>query len=141
MRPVQEFVRLVVVAALLVLGNGVADCLANFQGGQEKDKEASNNKGKIEDTKWSSLETIIKGKKIPAGILKLAFGKDGKLVYQVTSTKYTGTYVLNKGDEVVLRLDRELAGKTEHTEKIAITKDRLTMTDSDGTALTFERLK
>jgi hypothetical protein len=115
-------------ATLVLLGSGVEYTLAGFQEGNDKDKEASNNKGKIEGTKWSSLEATIKGKKLPAGALKLDFAKDGKLVYQAGPTKLTGTYVLGKGDEVIFRLDKEFAGKKEHTEKIVIQKDRLTMT-------------
>jgi hypothetical protein len=107
--------------------------------------DLSLNRGKIEGTRWSSLAATltIKGQKqsIPAGALTLAFTRDGKLTYVAGPLTMTGTYALKPGDKVVLKLDRELDGKKEHTESVVIRDDRLTMTDSDGTALTFEKVK
>jgi len=34
-----------------------------------------------------------------------------------------------------------LAGRKNHVEKVVINGDRLTMTDSDGTQLTFDKTK
>ena len=101
----------------------------------------SNNKGKIEGTKWANVEGTVKGQKVPAALLKLEFTKDGKLVYDVAVRKLTGTYTLGSGDSVTLNLDEELAGTKMHTEKITIKDGVLTMTDSDGTELAFEMQK
>ena len=133
MRPVQHWLRL---AAFLVVLGALSGALAHAQG-----DKASNNKGKIEGTKWSSLPADIKGAKLPAGILKLEFAKDGKLVYRVGPMDYTGTYKLGAGDKVTLQLDKELAGRKDHEESVVIKGNRLTMTDSDGTSLTFELMK
>jgi hypothetical protein len=105
----------------------------------------SNNKGKIEGTKWSSLATTMNVKNqgmqtIPAGALTLEFSSDYKLVYRAGPMTMTGTYSLGMGDYVTLKLDKELDGRKTHTEKVVISGDRLTMTDSDGTALTFEKV-
>ena len=108
---------------------------------KEKDKDKSDNAGKIEGTKWSSLEATVKGQKLPAGALSLDFGKDGKLVYKAGPTTFTGTYVLKAGDKVLLKLDQELAGRKEHDQKIMIKDGKLTLSDSDGTTLDFEKAK
>jgi hypothetical protein len=99
----------------------------------------SNNKGKIEGTKWSNDAVSILGKDLPAGRIKLDFNADGKLVYDVKE-KYTGTYSLGMGSIVTLNLDHDLAGSKRHAERIVINGDKLTMTDSNGTALTFSKV-
>jgi hypothetical protein len=110
----------------------------------------SNNKGKIEGTRWSSLATTVTIQEhgpqvLPAGALHLEFGADGKLVMRSGPVTMTGTYVLGAGDVVTLIFDREadrnLAERKTHTEKVAITGDRLTMTDSEGTSVTFEKVE
>jgi hypothetical protein len=101
----------------------------------------SNNKGKIEGTKWVSQATVQKGTNIPAGALQLEFSSDGKLVYRAGQQTFTGTYSLGMGDYVTLNLDQNLAGRKTHSEKVSISGDQLTMTDSDGTSLTFTKMK
>jgi hypothetical protein len=97
----------------------------------------SSNKGKIEGTKWTSVASNVKGKEFPAGTLVLEFGSDKKLVYKTPVGTFTGTYSLGMGDNVTLNLDTELAGRKQHVEKVKIEGDKLTMTDSDGTAMSF----
>lgn len=118
-------IRLAVVAFLVC---GVAGC-------------NSNNKGKIEGTKWSSQATTIKGNAIPAGALTLEFTRDGKVTYTAGPMTYTGKYSLGWGDTVTLRLDQDLAGSKTHRERVTIANDQLTMRDSDGTSLTFDKVK
>jgi len=101
---------------------------------------SSNNKGKIEGTKWSSQAATVKGKSIPAGVLQLEFRSDGSMVYGVGPQAYTGRYSLGAGDSVTLNLDQDLAGRKVHSERISISGDLLTMTDSDGTQLTFKKM-
>jgi hypothetical protein len=117
-------VRLAVITAILL----VAGC-------------TSKNKGKIEGTKWVSQPTTIKGKSIPAGLMRLEFGTDGSLVYKVGPETRKGTYSLGMGDVVTLKLDREISGRKEHAERVEINGDRLTMKDSDGTSLSFSKVK
>ncbi len=102
---------------------------------------ASANKGKIEGTKWSSKAATVKGKSIPAGALGLEFRSDGGLVYRIGPQTLSGTSALGGGDTVTFRLNQELAGRKTHAEKIAIGEDQLTLTDSDGAHLIFERAK
>ena len=103
---------------------------------------SSNNKGKIEGTKWSSEPTTLSGKSLPAGALELDFAKDGKLVYKLLGgTVYTGTYSLGFGDTVTLNLDQELGGRKRHAQKVVINGDRLTMSDTDGTSVTFKKVQ
>jgi hypothetical protein len=101
----------------------------------------SANKGKIEGTKWTSEATTMKGQPIPAGALDLDFRSDGSLVYRAGLQTYTGTYTLGTADTVVLNLDQPIAGLKTHAEKISIDGERLTMTDSDGSKLTFVKAK
>jgi hypothetical protein len=108
---------------------------------EEPKKDKSDNAGKIEGTKWSSVEGTVKGQKLPAGALRLEFAKDGKLVYKAGPSTFTGTYELKAGDKVLLKFDQELAGRKEHDQKIVIKDNKLTMSDSDGTTLDFEKAK
>lgn len=102
---------------------------------------SSNNKGKIEGTKWSSQATTVKGQPLPAGILGLEFRADGSMVYQVGPQAYTGKYSLGGGDSVTLHLDKELANRKTHVQKVVINGENLTLIDSDGTQLTFNKTK
>jgi hypothetical protein len=99
---------------------------------------SSNNKGKIEGTKWTNEAGTIKGSNIPAGVIVLEFGKDGKLSFGGGLQVLTGTYSLKSGDTVTFHFDKEHNGRKDHDEKISISGDRLTLTDSDGT-LTFKK--
>src|SRR5262245_7602137 len=87
----------------------------------------SNNKGKIEGTKWISIASTVKGTSVPAGTLKLEFGSDGTLVYNAGPQTFRGTYSLGSGNTITLKLDRELAGSKTHVQKVVIEDDRLTM--------------
>jgi len=100
----------------------------------------SNNKGKIEGTKWSSMSATVDGQRIPAGALKLEFSKDGKLRYDAGPKVFTGTYSLGSGDYVTLNLNQDLAGRKQHVETIKIEGSKLTMIDSDGTSLSFRKV-
>jgi hypothetical protein len=102
---------------------------------------SSNNKGKIEGTKWSSEAATMKGQQLQEGALKLEFGSDGRLVYKAGATTFTGTYSLGFGNTVTLNLDQELSGRKKHAQKVAINGDRLTMSDSDGTSMTFKKVQ
>jgi hypothetical protein len=102
---------------------------------------ASSNKGKIEGTKWSSQAATIKGKTLPAGSLQLDFGKDGSLVYLAGPLTLKGTYSLGSGNYVTMNFEQELAGRKSHVQQVAIDGDHLTMTDSDGTQMTFDKQK
>jgi uncharacterized protein (TIGR03066 family) len=131
MRPLHILRPVLLVAVVCVLG--AADAA--------KDKTASNNKGKIEGTRWSSLAANIKGNVIPAGRQQLDFGKDGSLVYSAGPLTFKGTYELGAGDKVTFKFTQALFGKKEHIETIVIKDDKMTVTDSDGTGLTFEKKK
>jgi uncharacterized protein (TIGR03066 family) len=131
--------RLLILTVMLALAVAIPGGLASGQEDKEKDK--SNNKGKIEGTKWSSIEATVNGTKIAAGALKMEFGKDGKFVYDIPTGKVSGTYELGDGDKVTLKFEKELAGKKTHVETITLKDNKLTMTDSDGTSLTFEKTK
>lgn len=97
----------------------------------------SANEGKLEGTRWSSVETTIEGQKLPAGALSLDFTKDGKVTYKAGPMVWTGKFELRGGNKVALKMDQEIEGRKEHVETITIKDGKLTMTDSDGTSLTF----
>jgi hypothetical protein len=99
----------------------------------------SSNKGKIEGTKWNSVAATVKDKQLPAGALRLEFGSDGSLVYVAGLQRMTGKYSLGMGENLTMNLDQELAGSKKHMEKVKIEGDKLTMTDGDGTSLTFTK--
>jgi uncharacterized protein (TIGR03066 family) len=106
----------------------------------------SDNKGKIEGTKWSSNAGTIKGQQLTSGQIVMEFFKDGTMELSVTDRSgnrkaYPGNYTLGIGDIVVFNLDKELAGMKTHAEHISIKNGELTMTDSDGTSGVFSRRK
>lgn len=102
---------------------------------------SSSNKGKIEGTKWSSQATTVKGKAVPAGVMQLHFQSDGKLALKRGNENYTGAYSLGMGPTVTMNFDQEFEGRKTHAEKIVINGDELTMTDSDGTQVPFQKIK
>jgi hypothetical protein len=101
---------------------------------------SSNNKGKIEGTKWSCLAQIVEGKQVPEGFLKVEFGSNGKLVYEAGPNRFTGTYTLGSGDRVNLHLDQELAGRKSHHQTVKINGNELEMIDWNGTAAKFKKV-
>jgi hypothetical protein len=100
----------------------------------------SNNKGKIEGTKWKG--TI---KAVPGSSLTMEFLADGRLnlyLFAPPSVRKTiaGKWSLAMGDYVDLTdLSEPLSGRTSHREKIVITNNTLVMTDSDGTSVSFTK--
>jgi hypothetical protein len=101
----------------------------------------SKNKGKIEGTSWSSMAASVKGISVPPGAAKLEFGVNGKLIYVTPIQTFTGTYSLGMGDYVTLNLDQELAGRKSHAEHVNIIGNQLTMRDSDGTEVVFNKTR
>ncbi|MBI1915050.1 MAG: hypothetical protein HYS12_09985 [Planctomycetes bacterium] len=103
----------------------------------------SENKGKIEGTRWRSLAGTIQSQgaklRVPDGFMELHFHTDGSLYYIVRGKIHTGKYSLGAGHSVTLHLDEVVAGMKTHTETVVIEGERLTMTDSDGTELSFRR--
>jgi uncharacterized lipoprotein NlpE involved in copper resistance len=101
----------------------------------------SNNKGKLEGTKWSASL-----KEVPGATMSLEFAADGNLrmVIQAAgkSKTITGKWRLSFGDYVDMTdLSEALANSTNHHEKITIEGSSLTMTDSDGKAVTFRKVE
>jgi hypothetical protein len=102
----------------------------------------SSNKGKIENTKWRSVAATVDGEKLREGWMVLEFGTDNKrLILTRDLLTWRGTYSLGSGNNVTFDLDAEFNGSKSHAEKISVSGDTLTMTDSDGTTLTFNKSK
>jgi hypothetical protein len=109
---------------------------------KKDDPAGSNLKGKIEGTKWSSLElTLSGGQRLAAGSLTIEFGKDGTWKYTAGPIVITGTYELQRGDKIAFFLTESPTGTTEHEGTIVIAGDKLTHTDKDGHVSEFERAK
>jgi hypothetical protein len=99
----------------------------------------SNNKGKIEGTKWTG-----ELKETPGVWLRMEFATDGRLRMVISghgqSKTITGKWKLSFGDYVEMSdLSEALAGLKTHMEKITITGKTMVMTDSDGKTVTFEK--
>lgn len=97
------------------------------------------NKGKIEGTKWRSESGTADGKEVGEGEYYLEFTKDGKLYYITATDTFKGTYSVGSGDQVTFEFDKEVGGKKSHVEKISISGERLTMSDSAG-SIVFSQL-
>ncbi|WP_020475304.1 hypothetical protein [Zavarzinella formosa] len=116
--------------------------LAVVVGGLMATGGMSNNKGKIEGTKWVNIKSMINNEQtIPAGIITLDFKKDGGFVQTILVQRYSGTYLLQTGDHITLKLDEPLDGHTELHAKFIIDRAVLLMRDSDGTTITFAKSK
>jgi hypothetical protein len=105
---------------------------------------SSNNTGRIEDTVWLCEAQTINGTQLPRGALVLAFRADGTMTCTRQFTEvYQGKYSLSMGDYVTFRFDRPYGDTkaTEHTEKITIDGDKMTMVDADGTVVKFTRAR
>lgn len=100
---------------------------------------SSNNKGKIEGTKWANQAGSVKGQQIPAGIITLEFTSDGKLRYVAGFTTWTGTYSLGFGNTVTFNTDQDLGGRKKNVQTVIIDNNVLTLRDSDGTQLLFNK--
>ncbi|HEY7424969.1 MAG TPA: hypothetical protein VH682_12130 [Gemmataceae bacterium] len=101
---------------------------------------SSSNKGKIEDSKWTSLAATVKGETLAAGARYLEFNKDSKMVYTTDGQPHPGTYSLGLGPTVTFNLEKEMDGRKVHPQKIVIDGDRLILTDPDGSEVTFQRV-
>jgi hypothetical protein len=77
--------------------------------------------------------------RLAEGYIELDFHKDGSLYYIIRGKIHTGKYSLGPGRAVILHLDEPVAGLKTHTETVTIQGDRLTMTDTDGTELSFRK--
>ena len=53
---------------------------------------------------------------------------------------YTGTYSLGTGDNVTFKFAQNLGDRKEHVEKLTVNGEQMTMTDSDGTTVTFKKI-
>jgi hypothetical protein len=113
---------------------------------------SSENKGQLEGTRWRSEAGRVEVKSfqatggkqtvnVPEGYFQLDFQTDGTLFYIINNQLYRGKYTLNPGRAVTLQLEKPLAGSTTHTETIAVNGSRMTMTDTDGTALNFKKVQ
>jgi hypothetical protein len=100
---------------------------------------SSDNKGKIEETKWLSQAATLQGESLAAGARELLFQKEGHLVYRIGAKVYQGTYALGLGPAVTFHLEEELDGRKIHPEKIVINGNELTVTHPDGSALTYQK--
>ncbi len=101
---------------------------------------SGNVRAQLEGTKWSSLPGTFKGEAVAPGALRIEFAAGGKLGYKDGANEMTGTYAV-AGDELTLTFDHEYMGKTVHTEKAVVTPERLTLTDPDGSSVSFETVK
>ncbi len=109
----------------------------------------SENRGKLEGTRWVSEPATVKVKAgpagapqsvhVPAGYLELDFHEDGSFYYILKGKIHTGKYTLGPGHMVTLNLDTPVAGMKTHTEKIVVEGERMTMTDTDGTSIPFRK--
>ena len=101
----------------------------------------SRNTGLLENTVWTSLPATIQNQSFPAGHFRLQFGPDDVLEYRAGNRTYRGVFALGRGDRVIFKFPYELAGLKDHTQRIAIDGDRLTLTDTNGVQVAFARSK
>jgi hypothetical protein len=108
----------------------------------------SNNVGKVEGTRWTSVPTTFQhrslpgGQKgLPTGYLKLDFGRDNSFSFTIDGKSYRGTYTLGMGDSVSLKFDQVVGYWRTHSQSITVSGNYLIMKDPDGTKLTFTKVR
>ena len=101
---------------------------------------SSNNKGKIEGTKWVSISQKVNGQQLAEGALALEFKSDGGLVYKAGPNTYTGKYTLGSGDRVNMHLDQELGGRKSHHQTVKVNGSEMDVIDWDGTSAKFKKV-
>jgi hypothetical protein len=101
---------------------------------------SSNNRGKVEGTKWSSVAQTIHGEPKPEGYYVLEFAPDKTFTYQCENFKLTGSYKLGQGDEVTMHYDGLKAGKRSQLETVRVRGDELEIVDTDGTIRKFRKV-
>lgn len=101
----------------------------------------SQNKGKIEGTKWTSEMTTVDGKLIPSGTSRLEFRTDGSLLFTAGPQTYNGSYTLSMGDMVILDLTESFNGSKRHVQRITISGDHLPLADTDGTKIPYVKVR
>jgi hypothetical protein len=100
---------------------------------------SSSNKGQIEDTKWTSQAATGQEETAPADAMQLEFRKDHQIILKRGKEIHKGTYALGMGPTVTLTFEDDYEGRKIHAEKIVINGDRLTMTNPNGTQMTFQK--
>ena len=102
--------------------------------------KSSNNRGRVEGTKWTSVAQTIHGEPKPEGYYVLEFAADKTFTYQCESFKLTGSYKLGQGDEVTMHYDGLKAGKRSQLETVRVRGEELEITDTDGTVRKFRKV-
>ncbi len=102
---------------------------------------SSNNTGKLEGTKWSSLNAKIKGMEFTSGAATLEFRKDGKFVWTMAGIALNGTYSLGMGDNVSMTFNSDRVKHKNASSAVVVKEDLMTMTDPDGTKMMWVREK
>jgi len=102
--------------------------------------KSSNNRGKVEGTKWSSFAQTVHGEPKPDGYYTLEFAADKTFTYQCESFKLTGSYKLGQGDEVTMHYDGLKPGNRSQLETVRVRGEELEITDTDGTVRRFRKV-
>jgi len=88
----------------------------------------SNNRGKIEGTKWASRALTVEGVELPPATLVWHFGADGTFRYEIGPSLWTGNYFLEAGDSVRLHFEHVVFEKRkQYATKIRIDGRELTI--------------
>lgn len=95
---------------------------------------ASNNKGKIEGTKWKSQSVIVNGFKLPPiPFERWEFRTDGSVTRNMANGLgvFTGRYSLGFGDSISIKWDDPTDLQTD-TKQFVISGEQLTIIDANN---------
>ncbi len=102
---------------------------------------SSQNRGKIEGTKWTNLAADVHNNPVPRDLIQIEFFPDGKLRYVIDQKEHGGSYSFGTRHYVFFRLDPPVEMISGYWEEVLLADRRLTLKDASGTALVFERLE
>lgn len=101
----------------------------------------SNNKSKLEGTRWVNEPGQFAGKHFIAGAFTLDFRGDNTFYWRFSDQIFTGSFSYGPGDLVYFTLTSPFMGRTDWKEVITISGDVMVMGGEDGITITFNRYK
>jgi uncharacterized protein (TIGR03067 family) len=104
-------------------------------------QSGSNNKGKLEGTRWVNEPGPFAGIHFIRGAFILDFRGDGTFFWRFSDQTFTGTFSYGPDNLIFFNLSKPFLNRTDWKENITISGDTLIMGGEDNLTITFNRYK
>lgn len=101
----------------------------------------SNNKGKLEGTRWVNEPGVFVGIPLIRGAFTMDFRGDGTFYWRFSDKTFTGTFSYGPENLIFFTLSEPFLNRTDWKEHITISGDTMIMGGEDGITLNFYRYK